>query len=89
MKFTVPFLHGKRSPFCEARDALILYFYDEADVCLFLLDSLDREHQNMQTVRTLWPTTGPRLGPTLDSLQCDRATCSRTQVPFTIYVLGK
>ena len=40
-------------------------------------------------MRTLYPITGLRLGPTLDSLQCDHATCSRTQVPFTIYVLGK
>ena len=35
------------------------------------------------------PTTGLRLRPPLDSLQCDRATCPRTQVPFTIHVLGK
>ena len=38
---------------------------------------------------TLYPITGLGLGPTLDSLQRDRVTCSRTQVPFTIYVLGK
>ena len=43
----------------------------------------------MQTMRTLYPTTGLRLGQTLDLLQCDPATCSRTKVPFTIYVLGK
>ena len=63
-------------------------FYDETDICLFLLDSLDREHQSMQTVWTLYPTTGFRLGPHFVSLQYDRTTCSRTQVPFTIYVLG-
>ena len=33
--------------------------------------------------------TVPRLRTSFDSLQCDRATCSRTQVPFTIHVLGK
>ena len=38
-------------------------------------------------MRTLYPTTGLRLGPVLDSLQCKRAACS--QVPFTIYVMGK
>ena len=33
--------------------------------------------------------TVPNIRPPLDSLQCDHATCSRTQVPFTIHVLGK
>ena len=37
----------------------------------------------------MYPTTGLRLRPPLDSLHCDRATCPWTQVPFTVHVLGK
>ena len=37
-KFTVPFSYSKLSPFREARDALILYvFDDETDLFMFLL----------------------------------------------------
>ena len=37
-KFTVPFSFSKLSPFREARDALILYIFDdETDSCMFLL----------------------------------------------------
>ena len=37
-KFTVPFSYSKLSPFREARDALILYIFDdETDLCMFLL----------------------------------------------------
>ena len=37
-KFTVPFSLSKLSPFREARDALILYIFDDTtDVCMFLL----------------------------------------------------
>ena len=37
-KFTVPFSYSKLSPFREARDALILYIFDdETDLFMFLL----------------------------------------------------
>ena len=37
-KFTVPFSYSKLSPFREARDALIMYIFDdETDLCMFLL----------------------------------------------------
>ena len=39
MKFTVSFSCGKLSPFCEARDAFILYIFDdETGQCLPLID---------------------------------------------------
>ena len=58
---------------------------------MHVLVDLVRSHtpEYVNRVRTLYPTTGLRLRPPLDSLQCDSATCSRTQVPFTIHVLGK
>ena len=57
---------------------------------MHVLVELVRSHtQEFVNMRTLYPTTGLRLGSTLDSLQCDRATGSRTRVPFTIHVLGK
>ena len=47
-KFTVPFSYSKLSPFREARDALILYIFDdETDLCLFFLIYLGRIHQSM------------------------------------------
>ena len=37
-KFTVPFSYSKLSPYRKARDALILYIFDqETNVCMFLL----------------------------------------------------
>ena len=37
-KFTVPLSYSKLSPFREARDALILYIFDdETDLCMFLM----------------------------------------------------
>ena len=43
-KFTVPFSYSKLSPFREARDALILYIFDdETDLCNVLFD-LVRSH---------------------------------------------
>ena len=47
-KFTVPFSYSKLSPFREARDALILYIFDdETDPCMFLLIYSGRIHQSM------------------------------------------
>ena len=86
MRFTVSVSCGKLSPFCEARDALILYIFDdETDQCLPLIDPYTVRLRTPEYVNSAdsvpdnWTKTGS------DTLLVSLRWCDMLTDPGSVY----